>query len=85
MCISQSQLIRPVAPLIIQHGLITLTQEHYEDMGFWTIDYLFVTMEEKYILSLDIGTTTIRSYIYNSRAEVVGKAVDQVHLLFYLL
>ncbi|KAG7301559.1 hypothetical protein JYU34_014527 [Plutella xylostella] len=37
-------------------------------------------MEEKYILSLDIGTTTIRSYIYNSRAEVVGKAVDQVKL-----
>ncbi|KAJ0174116.1 hypothetical protein K1T71_010262 [Dendrolimus kikuchii] len=37
-------------------------------------------MEEKYILTLDIGTTTIRSYIYNSRVETVGKAFDQVVL-----
>ncbi|CAH2089560.1 unnamed protein product [Euphydryas editha] len=37
-------------------------------------------MEEKYILSLDIGTTTIRSFIYNSRTDIVGKAVDQVIL-----
>ncbi|RVE52718.1 hypothetical protein evm_002591 [Chilo suppressalis] len=37
-------------------------------------------MEEKYILTLDIGTTTIRSFIFNSRAESVGKAVDQVVL-----
>ncbi|CAH0590245.1 unnamed protein product [Chrysodeixis includens] len=37
-------------------------------------------MEEKYILTLDIGTSTIRSFIYNSRAETVGKAVDQVVL-----
>ncbi|XP_023937015.1 putative glycerol kinase 5 [Bicyclus anynana] len=37
-------------------------------------------MEEKYILTLDIGTTTIRSVIYNSRTEIVGKAVDQVVL-----
>ncbi|XP_004922481.2 putative glycerol kinase 5 isoform X1 [Bombyx mori] len=37
-------------------------------------------MEEKYILTLDIGTTTIRAFIYNSRAETVGKAVDQVIL-----
>ncbi|KAL0869923.1 hypothetical protein ABMA27_006119 [Loxostege sticticalis] len=37
-------------------------------------------MEEKYILTLDIGTTTIRSFIYNSRAEAVGKAIDQVIL-----
>lgn len=35
-------------------------------------------MEEKYILTLDIGTSTIRSYIYNSRTETVGTAVDQV-------
>lgn len=39
-------------------------------------------MEEKYILSLDIGTTTIRSFIYNSRTEIVGKAVDQVFIGF---
>ncbi|KAJ8717267.1 hypothetical protein PYW08_005666 [Mythimna loreyi] len=37
-------------------------------------------MEEKYILTLDIGTSTIRAFIYNSRAETVGKAVDQVVL-----
>lgn len=34
-------------------------------------------MEEKYILSLDIGTTTIRSFIYNSRAEIVNKAINE--------
>lgn len=38
-------------------------------------------MEEKYILTLDIGTTTIRSYIYNSRTETVGRAVDQVKII----
>ncbi|GBP31915.1 Putative glycerol kinase 5 [Eumeta japonica] len=37
-------------------------------------------MEEKYILSLDIGTTTIRSFIYNSRGESVGKSSDQTIL-----
>ncbi|XP_049876871.1 putative glycerol kinase 5 [Pectinophora gossypiella] len=37
-------------------------------------------MEENYVLTLDIGTTTIRSFIYNSRAESVGNAVDQVVL-----
>lgn len=35
-------------------------------------------MEEKYILSLDIGTSTIRSYIYNSQVITVGTAADQV-------
>lgn len=34
-------------------------------------------MEEKYILSLDIGTSTIRSFIYNSRAELVSKAITE--------
>lgn len=34
-------------------------------------------MEEKYILSLDIGTTTIRSFIYNSRAKIVNKAITE--------
>ncbi|XP_045490665.1 putative glycerol kinase 5 [Pieris rapae] len=37
-------------------------------------------MEEKYILSLDIGTTTIRAFIYNSRTETIAKAVDHVIL-----
>ncbi|KAI5643034.1 putative glycerol kinase 5 [Phthorimaea operculella] len=37
-------------------------------------------MEENYILTLDIGTTTIRSFIFNSRAETVANAVDQVVL-----
>ncbi|XP_045502007.1 putative glycerol kinase 5 [Colias croceus] len=37
-------------------------------------------MEEKYILSLDIGTTTIRAVIYNTRTETVAKAVDNVIL-----
>ncbi|XP_013163208.1 PREDICTED: putative glycerol kinase 5 [Papilio xuthus] len=37
-------------------------------------------MEEVYILSLDIGTSTIRSVIYNSRTEIVGNAFNQVVL-----
>ncbi|XP_047518640.1 putative glycerol kinase 5 [Pieris napi] len=37
-------------------------------------------MEDKYILSLDIGTTTIRAFIYNSRTETIAKAVDHVIL-----
>nr|XP_032519870.1 LOW QUALITY PROTEIN: putative glycerol kinase 5 [Danaus plexippus plexippus] len=37
-------------------------------------------MGEKYILSLDIGTSTIRSVIYNTKTEILGKAVDQVTL-----
>ncbi|XP_061384215.1 putative glycerol kinase 5 [Danaus plexippus] len=37
-------------------------------------------MGEKYILSLDIGTSTIRSVIYNTQTEILGKAVDQVTL-----
>lgn len=36
------------------------------------------TMEESYILSLDIGTTTIRAFIYNSSTDIVAKAVDHV-------
>ncbi|CAB3234977.1 unnamed protein product [Arctia plantaginis] len=37
-------------------------------------------MEDKHILTLDIGTSTIRCFIYNSKTEAVGKAVDQVVL-----
>lgn len=39
-------------------------------------------MGEKYILSLDIGTSTIRSVIYNTQTEILGKAVDQVGFFF---
>ncbi|XP_068620375.1 putative glycerol kinase 5 [Battus philenor] len=37
-------------------------------------------MGEIYILSLDIGTSTIRSVIYNSKTDIIGKAFDQVVL-----
>lgn len=37
-------------------------------------------MEEKYILTLDVGTTTIRAFIYNSKAEIISKADDQIIL-----
>lgn len=39
-------------------------------------------MEDKYILTLDIGTSTIRCFIYNSKAETVGKAIDQVFIFW---
>ncbi|CAK1584494.1 unnamed protein product [Parnassius mnemosyne] len=37
-------------------------------------------MEDKYILSLDIGTSTIRSVIYNSKTDIIGNAFEQVVL-----
>ncbi|GLV42202.1 uncharacterized protein CBL_03789 [Carabus blaptoides fortunei] len=39
-------------------------------------------MEESYIASLDVGTTTVRCYIFNSRAETVGIGRGQVELIY---
>ncbi|XP_068213774.1 putative glycerol kinase 5 isoform X2 [Palaemon carinicauda] len=36
----------------------------------------------RYIASLDLGTTTIRCFIYNERVEVCGKAEEKVTLLY---
>ncbi|XP_064101888.1 putative glycerol kinase 5 isoform X2 [Macrobrachium nipponense] len=36
----------------------------------------------RYIASLDLGTTTIRCFIYNERVEVYGKAEQKVTLLY---
>lgn len=36
----------------------------------------------KYIASLDLGTTTIRCFIYNERVEICGKAEQKVTLLY---
>ena len=30
------------------------------------------------ILVVDVGTTTLRSYIYDSRAQIIGSAVQKV-------
>ena len=35
-------------------------------------------MGDKYILSLDVGTTTIRSMVYNKRGVVLGTAATPV-------
>lgn len=34
--------------------------------------------ENSYVLSLDIGTTNIRAYIYDKDANVIGQSQDQV-------
>lgn len=36
----------------------------------------------KYILAVDVGTTTIRCHIYNQDAEIVGKSEKKVKSLF---
>jgi hypothetical protein len=38
--------------------------------------------DEKFIIALDIGTTSVRSFIYNSEYEVVGKARFFVDLIY---
>lgn len=37
-----------------------------------------IIMEEKYIASLDVGTTTVRCHIFNSSAESIGSSSEQV-------
>ncbi|PIK59555.1 hypothetical protein BSL78_03541 [Apostichopus japonicus] len=38
------------------------------------------TEQEKYILSIDVGTTTIRAHVYNTKAEVVGQSDQALEL-----
>nr|CAB3249164.1 putative glycerol kinase 5 [Phallusia mammillata] len=38
--------------------------------------------EEKFVLSLDIGTTNIRCYLYNKSAEIVGKSSTPLETLY---
>lgn len=41
--------------------------------------------KERYVAALDVGTTTIRCQIINSKAVVAGAASAKVRLRFYLL
>lgn len=36
------------------------------------------TENQKYIAALDVGTTTIRCFIYNTNVTIIGTASDQV-------
>jgi putative glycerol kinase 5 len=38
--------------------------------------------QEKYVLSIDVGTTSLRSHIYNKDAKLMGKA-QQMMLVEY--
>lgn len=40
--------------------------------------------EEKFIASLDVGTTTIRCFIYDSNVKTRGSACEQVTIFFLL-
>ena len=35
-------------------------------------------MKENYVLGIDIGTTTVRSLVYDSQGQVVGEAHSSV-------
>lgn len=37
--------------------------------------------KSKYIAALDIGTTTVRCYIFDSNVQIVGLATEQVTLI----
>lgn len=39
-------------------------------------------MNEKYVASLDIGTTTIRCYIFDTNLKICGSAADNVELIY---
>lgn len=38
--------------------------------------------EKKFILSLDVGSTVIRAFVYDEEANVIGKSSSTVSLLF---
>lgn len=35
-------------------------------------------VDRKYIAALDIGTTSLRCFIYDNNVEIIGKASDKV-------
>lgn len=39
--------------------------------------------DEKYIAAIDIGTTTLKCFILNSKANTVGSACTQVNKFLY--
>lgn len=40
-----------------------------------------VPPRHKYILAVDVGTTTIRCHIYNEKAELISQGEDKVRLV----
>jgi hypothetical protein len=38
----------------------------------------------KYVCSLDVGTTTIRAFIYDQNGKIKGRDLDKVRLQFFL-
>lgn len=41
-----------------------------------------MTSNQKYIAALDVGTTTIRCFIYNDNVTTIGSATEQVNLIY---
>lgn len=39
----------------------------------------------KYIAALDVGTTTVRCFIYDNNVQIVGKASDKVNIYLKFL
>ena len=39
-------------------------------------------VSEKYVCSLDVGTTTIRAFIYDQNGRIKGRDLDKVRLRF---
>ncbi|RWS22908.1 putative glycerol kinase 5-like protein, partial [Leptotrombidium deliense] len=36
---------------------------------------------EEFILSIDVGTTNVRSHLYNRQAELVGEACEAIEVI----
>lgn len=42
-------------------------------------------MTDKYVAALDVGTTTIRCYIYDKSVRIRGTACEQVNFVYAVL
>ena len=41
----------------------------------------FTVMENQFVLGLDVGTTTIRAFVYDQKGVIRGHATDRVSLI----
>lgn len=44
---------------------------------------LLKDMDEKFVAALDVGTTTLRCYVFDQKAQLRGSAVDQVNKFWH--
>ena len=37
-----------------------------------------MSCQQKYVIGIDVGTTTVRALVYNVRGQVVGQAISSI-------